>query len=145
MEPEEEKYVTYRTFRSKDNLINGKLIYDMRGAITACCEVAPDSRQIKVGFSFLNPIDSQFLIRGKGLAKKKLLNDPILLENVGFNKKGKLKVTETILKYLVDLTGLQMKELTEKLKIKEYHGDLTKCNFMKWFPALLKYLQYRSM
>jgi len=137
-----EKYVTYRTFRSKDNLTNGTFIYDMRGAITACCEVDSESKQIKVGFSFLNPTDSQFLVRGKGLAKKKLLSDPILLENVGINEKGKLKVTDAVFQYLVHLTGLRMKELTEKLKIKEYHGDFTKCNFMAWFPNFLDYLQY---
>jgi hypothetical protein len=140
MERKSEKYVTYRTFRSKDNLVNGKFIYDMRGAITACCEVDPEAKQIKVGFSFLNPTDSQFLVRGKGLAKKKLLSDPILLENVGVNEKGKLKVTDTVLQYLVRLTESSMKEFTEKLKIKEYHGDLMKCSFMQWFPLLLDHL-----
>ncbi len=138
MTREKDKYTTYRNFRSKEQLENGNWIFDSKGAVTACCEVDPVERCVKVGFSFLNPTDAQFLVRGRGLAKKKLINEPIVLEGVEPTKDGKLKITERVLEYLKEKATTDMMSLTIALGIKPYRGHPEKGEFLKWFPQLIQ-------
>jgi len=138
MKREQDKYTTYRNFRSREILDNGNCIFDSKGAVTACCEVYPTERRVKVGFAFLNPTDSQLLIRGKGLAKQKLINNPIVLEGVESAENGKLKVAEKVLEYLKEKATNDMMSLTTALGIKPYRGHPEKCEFLKWFPRLIQ-------
>lgn len=138
MENEQKKYTTFRSFRSKEKLDNGNWIFDSKGAVTACCECDPATRQVKVGFSFLNPTDAQRLIRGRGLAKRKLEKSPIVFENVEQTENGKLKVTERVLEYLKEQATKDMMSLTTALGISPYKGHPEKCEFLKWFPRLIQ-------
>jgi len=138
MEQAQTIYTTYRNFRSKEQHKNGKWIFDSKGAITACCVVDAEQRCVKVGFSFLNPADSQFLVRGRGLAKQKLMNQSILLEDVELTENGKLKVTESILGYLKEKATTDMLSLTTALGISPYRGNPEKSEFLKWFPRLIQ-------
>jgi hypothetical protein len=140
MQSEQNKYTTYRNFRSKEKLEDGNWIFDSKGAVTACCEVDTEQRCVKVGFSFLNPTDNQFLVRGRGLAKRKLMKQPIVLENVESAENGKLKVTESVLEYLKTKATDDMMSLTTALGIKPYRGHPEKCEFLKWFPRLIQAL-----
>jgi len=136
----ETKYTTYRNFRSKEMLDNGNPIFDTKGAVTACCEVDTTERSIKVGFSFLNPADEQLVVRGKGLAKSKLIRKPITLENVEAKENGKLKVTEALLEYLKETVTDDMQSLTTTLGKEPYRGRPEKCEFAKWLPRLIQTL-----
>jgi len=140
MQHEKDKYTTYRKFRSKEQLDNGEWRFDTKGAVTACCEVNTTERRVKVGFSFLNPTDSQFLVRGRGLAKQKLMKEPITIEGIGTTKDGKLKITESVLEYLKAKAITDMTSLTLALGVKPYRGNPEKSEFLKWFPRLIQTL-----
>lgn len=134
---EKQKY-TYRSFRSKTQRNDGSVIWDVAGSITACCELDTEQRQVKVGFSFLNPTDSQLLVRGRGLAKQKLLRAPIVLNNIKVTEDGKFKITEKVLEHLKAQSKADMKSLTTTLGIHPYNGRPEKCEFLKWFPRLVQ-------
>ena len=134
-----DKYI-YRNFRSRSKHANGHFIWDTHGAVTACCELDAEHQQIKVGFSFLNPADSQFLTRGRGLAKQKLLKAPIVLHGVTKDANGKYNITKTILDHLKAQSYTDMKSLTTTLGIRPYNGRPEKCEFLKWFPQLVNTL-----
>jgi len=130
-------YTTYRNFRSRVKSKKGTLVFDTLGSATACCEVATDNRSIKVGFSFLSPLDSQLSIRGRGLAKSQLLRHPITIVNVEVNEKGKLKVTEALINYFKSVAEQPKEKFFELLGIEPYTGKPAKCAFLDWFPKFL--------
>ena len=135
------EYTTFRNFRSveKTDNVKTKFTYDRLGAITACCKVSPDTRSMSVGFSFLNPTDNQWLIRGKGLAKQKLLKNPICM-NIENTKEGTPDVTSTLLGYLKAQVTKDAKTMATALGIRPYNGIPEKCELSKWLPVLIKSL-----
>ena len=129
-------YTTYRNFRSRVKAKNG-FIFDTLGSATACCEVDSDNKSVKVGFSFLSPLDSQLSIRGRGLAKSRLLRHPITIVNVEVNEKGKLKVTEALINYFKSVAEQPKEKFFELLGIEPYTGKPVKWGFLDWFPKFL--------
>jgi hypothetical protein len=132
-------YITYRNFRTKKTLENGKDVFDVDGAITACCEVFPEENKIHVGFSLLNPTDSQIKIRGKGLAKQRMINNPIVLNDVEMGEKGKLKVSEKLREYVKEAmhNSKGAAKIFDHFHIPKYNGDSMKCGVLKWLPLML--------
>lgn len=135
-------YITYRNFRTKKKLDNGKDVYDVDGAITACCEVFPEENKMHVGFSFLNPTDNQIKISGKGRAKQRLMKNPIVLTDVEMGEKGKLKVSEKLREYIKEalLTSKGPAKIFDHFHIAPYNGNSMKCGVLKWLPLMLSKL-----
>jgi hypothetical protein len=135
-----ENYRTVRNFRTKIANVNGTKILDVAGSVTAVCDVNPETRTMRVGFSFLNPTDHQLMVRGKGLATKRLIRSPITITGLEPAPNGKLKVTEALITYLQQTGKQPVEEMPRLLGAAPYRGKPEKCQFPKWFPGLVSAL-----
>jgi hypothetical protein len=131
-------YTTFRTFRTKI-VLDGhpKTQVDVAGAVTACCEVDLEKKSMKVGFSFMNPCDPLFKVRGRGKAVSRLEHFPVVITGLEPAQNGKLQVTEALLKYLREVVKQPTESIPELLGVKEYRGEKTRSEFMKWFPSFV--------
>jgi hypothetical protein len=115
-------------------------VLDKLGSITAYCEVDMDNKSMRVGFSFLSPLDKQLPARGKGLAKQCFIHTPIEITNLQpADKPGRLRVTEALVNYLKGAKGKSFEDLCSYLCVEPYNGQ-KEPEFMRWFPAMLEKL-----
>lgn len=137
----DKQFVTYRSFRTSKKLENGRTVLDTSGAITACCNVDLEKNTMHVGFSFLNPTDNQLKPKGRGIAKQRMLKNPILFPKVPADEKGAPRISTILVDYLKKVTEIPNDSaLFAYLGIQPYNGAGSKCEFMSWFPAMIKSL-----
>jgi len=138
----EKRYLTFRSFRTKETLENGKPLFDTEGSgsITACCEVDRESQSMRVGFSFRNPTDGQLLVRGRGYAISSLKRRSVTIDGLETTDGGNLKVTEALIAHLQSAFSMPIEQAFKHLTVKPYRGKAEKCGLMKWLPGAVQAL-----
>lgn len=145
--------LTYRTFKVR-KMNPQRKTFEPNGAITACCDVDEDKKEMRVGFSFLSPIDQHLYLsqgrkgrrtivnKGQGIAKQRMLSgqapDFVVISGLERNGDGKLKITEALVRYLKSFKGID--KMTFGTGAGAYYGTSSKEVFWKWFQEAVALL-----